>query len=103
MISMVTMWRVLSLGLLGFTPHGPSVVEALLGRCTYSESIVLNDIFGDSAGGCPTDPSVTGGLATIVDLICAFEHESLNTIFRSSPIRDGPPYVYKLCPNTCTT
>ncbi len=99
--------------LLAFLPLCPSFVGAQDGRCVY-------DAFRDSSNatpgsgdystppsfnraGCHTDPAVTDGYPTLQDLICEFEEESINTIFRGNPFREGPPYVYRLCPHTVYT
>jgi hypothetical protein len=95
----------------GFVFPGPTIVEAQVSRCDPHGVSGYGDIdatlaaidsgtVDDLSGVCPTDATVTDGLATIAQLICAYELETINTIFRSNPIREGPPYVYKLCPNS---
>jgi hypothetical protein len=104
----------LSLVLLAFLPPGPSFVYAQVGRCTQyamfeptnstpGGSDTISNSLGSPQAGCPTDPTIKDGLPTLQDLICAFEEESINTIFRGNPFREGPPYVYRLCPDTVYT
>jgi hypothetical protein len=64
---------------------------------TIGGSLLDGPLSGPEEVACPTNNNVIG-LPRMQDVICKYEQDALNVIFRSSG--QTGPFIYRLCPNT---